>query len=77
MSEGESEGDVLQLKQMFQRFMLDQQEAVQQETIWKALQHQLDDMDAVNATDYTQVKEAIWRKYAINHETYWQRFGTT
>ncbi|XP_056098499.1 uncharacterized protein LOC130077321 [Rhinichthys klamathensis goyatoka] len=46
--EEESEGDVLELKQMFQRFMQDQQErdgrqiqeAARQETRWKSLQHQ-------------------------------------
>lgn len=45
---GESEGDVLELKRMFQKFMVDQQErdacqaqeAACQETRWKSLQHQ-------------------------------------
>ncbi len=48
MSDKESEGDVLELKRMFQRFMRDQkerdarqaQEAPRQETRWKSLQHQ-------------------------------------
>ncbi len=48
MSDEEPEGDVMELKQMFQRFMRDQQErdarqaqeAAQQETRWKSLQHQ-------------------------------------
>ncbi|XP_073721145.1 uncharacterized protein [Misgurnus anguillicaudatus] len=31
-------------------------------------------MDVIAASDYSQVKEAILRKYSINHETYRQRF---
>ncbi len=176
MSDEEPEGDVMELKQMFQRFMRDQQErdarqaqeAAQQETRWKSLQHQFrllqgevsqrtsledlrdrgavepeessrvsigsrnmgqgyalqdpkmqqlcesDDiehylttferiaevcrwprgdwairliplltgkarsayvaMDVADAIDYAQVKDAILKKYSINHETYRQRF---
>ncbi len=48
ISDEESEGDVLELKRMFQRFMRDQQErderqaqeAARQETRWKSLHHQ-------------------------------------
>ncbi|KAL0182353.1 hypothetical protein M9458_021728, partial [Cirrhinus mrigala] len=48
MDADESEGDVLELKRMFQKFLLDQQdrdarqaqEVVRQETRWKSLQHQ-------------------------------------
>ncbi|XP_048014263.1 uncharacterized protein LOC125247108 [Megalobrama amblycephala] len=176
VSDHEAESDVLELKQMFQRFMQDQQdrdarqaqEEARQETRWKSLQHQfhllqgevsqrisLEDlrgrgadkpeelprasigsrnmshgyvlqepklqqlcesediehylttferiaevcrwpredwairliplltgkarsayvaMDVVDAVDYAQVKEAILKKYSINHETYGQRF---
>lgn len=48
MDADELEGDVLELKRMFQKFMADQlerdecqaQEAACQETRWKSLQHQ-------------------------------------